>query len=293
MKKFVKHMTATAVLVTFVATTSLAFADTTSTNSTSVDGQNTKIDTRMEMPSTQKPPIPGQMGMVEFKLYAFAKADISKTDIELARGVLKSFMDSKYTLLKSESGSILITDLANLVVTYQANLTPYVDSAKLDAFNKEFSTFGNMLPQLPPLKMGPNGEIRGDIMKNQSNSGAMMNRDQNKNGQNIDSNRPQPMNMNGSGTMQPPRQNEPPRANIALPTSVTTALDAKLSTFSSDSERVTWLGNVNTKIDAILPKISSTKNRAILESLHELISQKIDSLNGVSSSDSLLNSILN
>ncbi|MBP8016803.1 hypothetical protein KAZ01_02235, partial [Candidatus Gracilibacteria bacterium] len=83
-------------------------------------------------------------------------------------------------------------------------------------------------------------------------------------------------NMNG-------RESDNFKPNISqsmLPFNINKTLEAKLATFDSNDKKITWLTSINTKIDTLLSKITSQKNKNLLNALKDLINEKIDTLNG-------------
>ncbi len=82
-------------------------------------------------------------------------------------------------------------------------------------------------------------------------------------------------NMNG-------RESDNFKPNISqsmLPFNINKTLEAKLATFDSNDKKITWLTSINTKIDTLLSKITSQKNKNLLNALKDLINEKIDTLN--------------
>lgn len=82
------------------------------------------------------------------------------------------------------------------------------------------------------------------------------------------------------------------KAATVLPAEVATALDNKLATIASDSEKLTWLAGVNTKIDALSARITAQKSKDLLAALKDLINTKIDALNNNSVDTATVNSLL-
>lgn len=77
-------------------------------------------------------------------------------------------------------------------------------------------------------------------------------------------------------------------AKATLPASVGTAIDNRLSAYSSDDEKVEWLNAVLTKVETLESKTKKAKTKALLTELKELLNTKIESLaDEVESDDSI------
>ena len=77
-----------------------------------------------------------------------------------------------------------------------------------------------------------------------------------------------------------------------LPTSLSTLIDGKLGNMADDTSRLTWLSNINDKIDILAIKVTSQKSKDILSELKDLLTSKIDTINGGVTASSLLNGLL-
>lgn len=82
------------------------------------------------------------------------------------------------------------------------------------------------------------------------------------------------------------------KQNTVLPANINKALDTKLATFSTDAEKITWLNSINSKIDTLITKVTSTKTRNTLNALKDLINEKIDAINGNNVDDSTIENLL-
>jgi hypothetical protein len=83
-----------------------------------------------------------------------------------------------------------------------------------------------------------------------------------------------------------------PRIASLIPASINTLIDTKLGNMADNTSRVAWLSNVNDKIDILSTKVTSQKSKDILSELKDLLTQKIDAINGGTSASSLLNGLL-
>jgi len=77
-----------------------------------------------------------------------------------------------------------------------------------------------------------------------------------------------------------------------LPASLNTLIDGKLGNMTDDTSRVAWLSNINDKIDILATKVTSQKSKDLLSELKDLLTKKIDTINGGVTSSSLLNGLL-
>ena len=84
-------------------------------------------------------------------------------------------------------------------------------------------------------------------------------------------------------------------ASFTLPASVSTALDARLATFSDTGSQATWLQSVSDKITALLAQTSnSTQLQNALSALQDLIQEKIANISqAADTTDSTLTNLLN
>jgi hypothetical protein len=69
-------------------------------------------------------------------------------------------------------------------------------------------------------------------------------------------------------------------------------LDAKLAAMPDSATKITWLQNVNTKIDALASKVSGQKTKNLLNEFKNLINNKIDELSGNTVDENTLSKIL-
>lgn len=67
-----------------------------------------------------------------------------------------------------------------------------------------------------------------------------------------------------------------------LPESINASIDKKLSTFSTNDEKLSWLNNIVTKIDAILTKLKWMRAKAQLVEFKDLLNDRIDEISWVS-----------
>lgn len=81
------------------------------------------------------------------------------------------------------------------------------------------------------------------------------------------------------------------RQATRMDTAINKILDTKLAKFSTDAEKLAWLGNITAKVDAVLVKISSAKTKETLQALKDLVGERVDALNGTTS-ESVIESIL-
>ena len=65
-------------------------------------------------------------------------------------------------------------------------------------------------------------------------------------------------------------------AKATLPASVGTAIDNRLSAYSSDDEKIEWLNAVLTKVEILESKTKKAKTKALLSELKELLNTKIE-----------------
>lgn len=65
---------------------------------------------------------------------------------------------------------------------------------------------------------------------------------------------------------------------IALPDSVVKALDKKIATFTTVDEKVIWLKGIVIKIDTLLTKTLSEKSKNLLNTLKNLVNERIEVL---------------
>ena len=77
-----------------------------------------------------------------------------------------------------------------------------------------------------------------------------------------------------------------------LPANLSALIDGKLGNMADDTSRVTWLSNINDKIDILATKVTSQKSKDILSELKDLLTSKIDTINGGVTASSLLNGLL-
>lgn len=77
-----------------------------------------------------------------------------------------------------------------------------------------------------------------------------------------------------------------------LPASLSTLIDGKLGNMADDASRVIWLNNVSDKIDVLATKVTSQKSKDMLAELQDLLTQKIDTINGGTGTSNLLNGLL-
>lgn len=79
---------------------------------------------------------------------------------------------------------------------------------------------------------------------------------------------------------------------MALPPNVLRSLEAKLSRFDTDEKRMAWIESVNTKIDVLMAKVSSSRSKALLQALKELLTRKADEIRQKNDDDAMLNNLL-
>lgn len=69
------------------------------------------------------------------------------------------------------------------------------------------------------------------------------------------------------------------KTKYKIPDKTVSAIDTRLGQISSNSDKLTWLNAVNTKIAALADRVSSESSKNILSALKEIIDQRIDTIN--------------
>lgn len=266
---------ALATIISVWALVSTTFADNAGMNNDSMNKMNNKSMFKNHVMSW------AQMGSwMEMKWQVmfekFLKTDLTdvdkvaiaaiKTNLETAMRIL---MESMKPEVSSISQADMQTKMAELKTKIQvlhdqliADLIPYIATDKAEEFKVAMS------------KMPVMGKWEINWQKNGMDNGKQNDKNENyKNWQKNDNNDNKKSQLN----------------NNILPASVNKALETKLATFTTDADKITWLTGVNSKIDVLLTKTLSIKNKNLLIALRELISQKIDSINWTSTDiDSIL-----
>lgn len=77
-----------------------------------------------------------------------------------------------------------------------------------------------------------------------------------------------------------------------LPANITSLVDARLASLSTNEAKIAWLNGINLKIDVLAAKVTAQKSKNILAELKDLLNQKIDAINNVEVDSSVLNNLL-
>ncbi len=215
------------------------------------------------------PKNPNQVPQIEVKKWPDSKywrANLTEADKANIEKIMKTHWEIMTALLKN-NGEVKLTG-DEIQAKMQAEqesfiklLLPYVASDQVEKFKAD------MAPRMP----------WNPVNKNEGNNWEK---------------------YNGTWAVQNDRNNLPKnpiqivKQNQILPASVGSTIDKKLATFSSTDDKITWLKWVSSKIDTLLTTVSAPKTKILLIALQNLIKEKIDTLNGITSDESLINDLL-
>lgn len=283
-------------LAGLAATASAAFADEDQMESQDRDSQNeSEMGQESEDSDARQESGPGEMrqgrdgshmgqrfapnrpenanGDERAMLNQYLRTDLSDAERASLEAVLKRDREAAKKLAESlKNGDITREEFETQAKAFRAKhieaVLPYVATDKQDAFKSAVES-----RPLIPLRQGNVGPMNGRDAAERRDDRRADRQQGDREGRG-----------NGVATV---------RKAKLLPANIGATIDAKLSKFSTDADKLAWLKGVVTKIETLESKVTARKTKAVLAELKDLLNEKIDSLNGTASDADVINELLN
>lgn len=214
-----------------------------------------------------------RQGTMNESFRQYLRTDLTDAEKTTLTTLEKTHRDTVKALMENtQSGSLIQADSDTQMKTMQSDfmtaLLPYVATDKQDAFKSFMVT----IPQSHSGMTWQNDDAKRNYRNTQSGSTV---RPQNTIRENMASQR--------GSTMQ---------KNSLLPANISSLIDTKLASFSTDDTKLTWLNTINRKIDTLVTRVSAQKSKDLLAALKDLLNQKIDTIGSVGVDSSTINDLL-
>lgn len=191
-----------------------------------------------------------------------------KDEMQALHNKLKEEMKLSKTSSGASTISSLETEMKTLHEKFISEITPYLDSVKLEEFKKKMDEkMLDMHSNKGNWKMWMKGN---ELMKNKKEMNKM---------------------NHWNKEMRPSLRKEmspSPFMNISF-----SQIDKKLDSLKTTEEKISWINTVTKQLDNLYAKATSSKSKNTITKIKEYLSDKLDEINGVTDSISTeLDSIL-